>query len=775
MEILNEASYKDIHEESNILCMIFNSVMRLENKTSGQYWKAISICVHEKRNSFKEFLERPEWKEIGNWLSLNSFKLNLYDDKAYIIAKFDDLNDKCGKFIDAFDLNCYEDETIEKLCFDYLSAYFDLVIELERRGILRDNLIHSSVFLQMIMTGYFKWGFFDYDTCKYNTKNKFCYFYYFYSPVFLEKLCLFLDFLETNREHIKKQISDEMNIFHDVIREKFIKIFFSDVNIATKRYITTYYSNECPYLTDRDYLSSVEPIRPIRWIDKIRAYIESCLETGKNLRTNENGEYEITIAAIGYVKLDRNLEEGKICSNELKLFGSTLSLLCPKFRFKVEIYVNNKDRYFIQNEEGVMSEDKVNIYLNKVNYSKLFTPNKGNPNDVIISDIIDQHDIVFLLDVPNLYTHEYKLFRRTSKNFPGEYLEYKSEYERLDFKDNDYLVSNYKYAPIHFLISKINFIAMNTNAYEDTLEYNINVPLIEYLEKYIDKNDIFLKDIHIFISSKESINYSKYAELNFTREERYNGKNFHLIMLRNMKKKTIKCIETKKNYIVFSLWNFLKNVDYYVLENEKFCNEIMHSNNEKVCFQTMHIYIKMDWGDSLSSFKFKICYDKELPEDLRNIDQDLLKNLIDKLLKIVFSAENDLFSRCIRHSFSNTIYSQMQYLDDVVFYSLFYREFPKETLPMIELAFEDFDEKPVFSVNQPVFWTVARTIKSLNSKSFLEEQLLEIKREFHKNSKDYSFGEDSTVWYLIKIVREICKKYRFENSYLFRNVCKLLE
>ena len=477
----------DVHVGLSFLGMCFNAVVKLENKEPEEYWEALSICICKNKNNFREFLKKPHWGEIKNWLIYNSFKYDLYKDD--IEKKFDLLIKTCEVFFKAF--NSCDGQIINESCINYLGAYYDLVIRLEQSGILRDDLISCSALLQMMMTGYFRQDFSEYDSKKNN------YFYFFYSPVFLEKLRIFYNFLNAN----EKSEIDNTNIFYDVLREKFIKIFFADINIATKRYVTTYYNNGCPYLTDRDDLSSVEPIRPIRWIDKIRAYIECCLETGEKFKINENNEYEISVAVIGYVKLDKNSEEGKLYSDELKLFGSTLCLLHPDFVFNVEIYINNKDRNFSENDEGVMSVGKVNICLHKADYSKLFSPDKSpNAHYIIIKEIIDKHDIVFLLDVPNLYTHEYKLFRRSSKSFPDGYFEYNNEYEKLDFQDNDYLVSNYKYAPIHFLISKINLIAMNTNAYEDTLEYNINAPLIDYLKRYIKvKKSNSLKDIHMFI------------------------------------------------------------------------------------------------------------------------------------------------------------------------------------------------------------------------------------------------------------------------------------
>lgn len=774
MKPQNENLSNRVDNESGLLSEIFDNVMNLSILSPEEYWKSIFNCVKKNKDRFSEFLAEPQWIGIENWLWLNSFKFNSY--KSYINEKFKKLVEKCKRFVEVFKLDDHVSYvSATKSCFGYLCAYYDLIISMEQSGVLREDLSYRSSFLQMMMTGYYIPEYDDYRN--FDRKEEPIYFYRFYSPVFLEKLCLFYDFLAKDEWYNKKFGENKITtIFRDVIKEKFIHMFFSDVNILGKRCVTTYYNVDCPYLINRDYLSSVEPIRPVRWIEKVRSYIEYCSESGREIVKNNDGEYEIHIAAIGYVNIFK--EDGELYSDELDMFCHTLNLLYPSdYRFDVKIFANKRDNYFFGVDHYGVKSGKVSVSLEKVDYLELFAPNKlEGSKSKLVKEIIDQNNIVLILDVPNLYTHEYKLFRKSSNDFPyDDSHSYMQEYGQIDFKNDDFLVLGYRYAPIHLLNSKINLIAMNADVYEDTLKYKINTPLIEYLQEHVNKKEDFMHDVHIFISSKTSINYSEYAEQNFTREERYNGKSFHLIMLRNMKKKTIMAFEGKKNYIVFSLWNFMKNIDYHLLEREMLYKKILNSDQRSVCAQSMYIYIKMKWSDALNKFEFEICCDKDKLEINDLIDQALLKNMVRSLLEVVFSSENDLFSRCIRHSFSNTIYSQMEYLDDAVFYCLFYKEFPRKNVPQLIVDFKPFEEKPVNSVNQPVFWTVARSIKNLNKKYFFGDQLLAIKREFRKNSMDYSFGESRSVLSLLKFIVSICEKYGYEGSHLYRNVQEILD
>lgn len=774
MKPQNENLSNHVDNESGLLSTIFDTVMNISILSTEEYWKSIFNCVKKNKDRFSEFFAEPQWTEIEIWLELHSFKFNSY--RNHIDEEFRNLIKKSDMFVDMFKSNnLFDCTSAVGLCFDYLCAYYDLIVSMEQSGILQDDLSYRSAFLQMMMTGYFYPEFDNYSNS--SEKGKPICFYRFFSPVFLEKLCLFYDFLEEDGWYNKKSGENKiMTIFRDVIKEKFIHMFFSDVNISGKRYVTTYHNVDFPYLINRDYLSSVESIRPVRWIDKIRAYIESCSDSGQEIIKNQAGKYEIHIAAIGYVNISDR--EKKLYSEELDMFCYTLnSLYSANYIFDVKIFVNEEDNYFCGVEGYKVHFDNVKISLKKVNYFEFFAPNKSKDSKIeFIGDIIDQNNIVLILDAPNLYTYEYKLFRKSSKDFPdNDSHNYKQEYRQIDFKNDDFLVLGYRYAPIHLLISKINLIAMNADRYEDTLKYKINTPLIDYLQKYVKKKNDIIHDVHVFISSKTSINYSEYAEQNFTREERYNGKNFHLITLRNINKKTIGVYEGKKNYIVFSLWNFMKNIDYHFLEREVFYKNILNANKKAVCAESMYIYIKMKWGDALNDFEFEICCDKKKSKINSMIDKELLKDMISSLLKVVFSSENDLFCRCVRHSFSNTIYSQMEYLDDAVFYCLFCKEFPRKNVPQLKVDFVTFDEKPVSSVNQPVFWTVARSIKNLNTKSFFGDQMLAIKREFRKNSMDYSFGESRSVLPLLKFIVSICEKYGYESSYLYRNIREILD
>lgn len=765
------------------LPLIFENIMHEKPQTLDKYISVIANSILKQEVSeegFSEFITNPEWDEIRIRLIDNSFRYNLAKfEFPELDYKFNELVQNSMEFYYAMNDRVSKDIQYGKLCLNYLQSYRDMMIAMNQYEMLNDDLCYTSNLLQSLTTG------FDWSE-KQLPKGKKVRFLGFYSPETWEKLCVFFKFLINHPLYNSPTDGGTISkVFYDIIKEKFLHMFFEDIIISGERYIETYYNVGFSSLVNRNDLSSVEPIRPVRLVDKIRAYIENCEELGINLPVKD-GKYEIDIAIIGYVKIDTS--DGK--SEELEMLCSTLELLYSDYNyvFNFTIYVNENDPYFFnikKSDTSVKIETKsdiINMSLEKCDYLTLFSPREFDYTLPTICRVINQNKITLILDTPNLYTRDYYLLRNSSKDFPGRdaYDNYVIDYNRLNFKGSKILVSGYKYAPIHILTSKINMLALNEDSYDDTLKYKLNTPIIDYLRRYVESrefNDV-PRDVHIFISSKTSVRYSQYARKNFTRVERYNGKNFNLITLRsNTRKVTVNTYtrNAKKNYMVFSFWNFIKNIDYHILDKGGLFEYPDEKNFRQICADSMGIYIKMEWENSLEMFKFSIDYDddSQLTRDKKN--KGLLRDLMNDIFKIIFSSNDDLFSECLRHAFSNTIYSQMEYLDDAVFYCIFCGKFPGKFEPNFNIEFESFSERPVMSVNQPIFWTVVKTIESLGAESLFSDQLLETRIEFRDNIENYKFENNADSFEaILQSIMSICELYGYTDSCLYRNVLKTL-
>lgn len=528
----------DIGNMSSFEDRIVESILDNPVSSESEYWNSIFSAAKKQIRKNRTFFAKPQWGEICIWAAENSFVFNL--NKESYISAFSSLDDTGEELYNAFaEKDC--PSNVHKLCSNYLSKYYYLINFLQEQGVLRDDLVYKSPFLHMLKTGY-KSNKND-GTFDINSEL----FFRFFSPIFLEELCIFYSFIENDVWYQRKLLNNDRDIitciYKDIIHEKFKHLFFLDVTHLNDRYISTYFNTNVPKLMNRDNLSSIEPIRPVRWIDKIKAYVENMIHSGKAKQKGET----VKIAAVGYVNLEGNKD---LCSSsELRMFYETLSRIRAEdfdsnFNFKIDIYPNFNDGYFkFIDRDSIYSNDKngISVNIKFVDYSKFFS--LRSDVEMNISKVISDHNIVLLEDVPNIYTHEYKLLKKSGKDFPysDKSSDYESEYDRMDFKDEDFLVANYRYAPINLLSSKLNLISMNEDIYEDTLKYKINQPLIDYLQNYLKslRDDVRDHNVYIFTSKKSGVNFSEYAQCNITREERYNAKSFYLITLSNHKSKEL--------------------------------------------------------------------------------------------------------------------------------------------------------------------------------------------------------------------------------------------
>lgn len=756
---------------------IIESVIDQNVSSEFEFWKNIIDVV--KRQTDKDaigFFDPPQWNDIYMWLEGNSFRLNHGKNKPMFDSMFNSLCSSSDVLYCSFMKDvCPLD--IDKLFSNYLSSYYNLTNSLQKQNVLRDDFIYKSQFLHMLRTGYKSNG--DGDALNVNDGL----FFRFFSPIFLEELRVFYSFIE-NDVWYKSKLRDNDNkfikrIYKDIIREKFNHLFLLEVTQLNDRYISTYYNISVPKIFNRDSLSSIEPIRPVRWIDKIKAYVENLTNSGKNVQK------KIKIAVIGYVYLEGSREN--CYSSELEMFYETLSRIRVEdfgstYDFDIDIFSNSNDGHFkefIDSNCGYAYENiqnGISVKIKFVDYSELFSLRNDVQNS--ICNVIRNYNIVLLEDVPNIYNREYKLLKKSGKDFPDSSSSYESEYMRMDFRSEEFLVQDFKYTPINLLLSKLNLISMNEETYGDTLKYKLNQPLIDYLKDYVESLEKDNGDccVYIFTSKKSGVDFSNYAQHNFTREERYNAKSFYLIALSNRKGKDLQVYPSneKKSFMVFSLWNMLKNIDYSLVENEMFFNEILHCKKEEVCALAMKIYIKMTCDIPNMNFLFEICFDSQFKDRKSEPDRRMLKSFLEDLFEIIFSSETNLFTRCVRRSFLNSVYNQMEYIDDAVLYCILFNGFSKDSKPSSEVRFANFKERYVYSVNQPVFWSLTSILKLLNENVFHGDRIWEIKMIYENNRNAYSSIGLDTLNVLLQCIKDICEKYGYTSSKMYSNLVNLL-
>lgn len=757
----------------------------------------------KQRNLSKKsrFWDKLDWDKVDAFARNNSFSYS-FDQKGLTISS-KNLNEKykifellCERIYNEDDI---DDDVLYNAAFDYLSAYSAFADRLEKANVLRDSIVFSTPFLDYLRAGYICDEIKISKNCNEKKQNFYnnLVFYRFHSPIILENLCIGYDYLKRGRKSLnsilsfekKNNISDIAfcvlkNMICDVASKKMERCIKNDIISNSNRFVSIYDNVPTPLRVKRSDLSGIEFVRPIRWMDKIRAFIER-----QNISETEKiYPPTIKIGIFGYVKVDEYVGvEKNFYSIDLDLLCSSLySEFGKEYNFIFHIIVNKNDPYFKYAEFG--DEDvlkykpgcdiycpNIEIDISKADYGKIFSPNpKG------IRKYIKENEILLILDVPNLYSYEYRLIQKAYFPVNSDSEDpYREGYNGINF-ESILLSENIYDAPIHAFQSKLNVISLNADAYNDILHYQLRDDMIEVLRRYVlfeEKKT----DMHILVSYKKSIEYSEIAKKNFARVERNNGKTFGLITARNAdatsgNKLLVK--KGKKNYIIFSLWNLIKNIDIDITKNKEFISffygnaSISESETKyyqgKCCYDTMHIYLKMTWKNGFEQFNFEIFDEHDNRHKNNFINLNYIKSFLEKLFSLIFRDDNDLVLNCMRSSFYKTIYSQIEYLDDVVFFCLLQTRRWRIIKPTFEVALSEFVGKPKLSVNEPERWVQIRAIDKLQSSRFYDEQLQSIKRDFRCSGMADYVNEFFHDLYFI------CEKYHYTDTILYNNVIDVL-
>lgn len=650
------------------------------------FWEDVFKAAKTQTSYDASFFSCPQWEEIYKFISTYSFQFALYNEDFHKL--FNTLI-KIGNELYNIFVGDSCPSNIDSKFENYLSQYFKLVNLLQSKKILQDEYNGKFKFLNALKTGYIN----DEQSC-----------FRLFSPIIIERLRTFARFI-TNTSNRDSKIYK--NITYSVLKNMLTADIYSEGEICT---LTC--DSSGLHTINRYDLSSINSVSALTWLDKILA----------------NDSDELKVLVLGNVD---NV-------SEINVLGDILSnIKSRKFEIDILFNVNNKDCCF----KPYISENVI-INVNQICYSKFFSLHYIDD----IPQALNIYDVILLQDVPNIYTWDYTSIRKTTSDFPEHDTEYKTRYNRFSFKD----IEVYKYTPINVLLSRLNMISTGKDVYGDTIEYNLNTSLIDWIQEYL-KSIPKRRDAYILISKQYSIDNSEYSDLNYISCESSNLSDFYCINLSNKPKKNIKLLKdtSKKTYMVFSLWDILKNIDFSLL------------NSYRDIYQdAMSINIKMTWDFSEKHFLFEVCSDSKF-------NQAKLEEFLNDIFKQVFEPKDNVFSIRLKQAFLNTVYSQLEYLEDAVFYCTLQDSLASNI--DFDIKFNNFIEKRICPQSQPIYWSTIKILKYFDYDVTIGDRIWVIKRIFEKNKQIYTKCGLYTLNTLIKYVREICENYSYTDSNLYKH------
>lgn len=709
-------------------------------------------------------------------------------------------------------LSCYTRERSKKtFADDYLEAFYNLSTQgifNPQNAVLTNCFFRKSNFLQDLII-LFGEPIENNNNDSIHTMQRH-YSYSLFDPFAYDSLQRILYNIVVFHEELcnENSINDITNLKKELLLRRaeraFNRFFFysgKTFRTALNRHDSLLYAS--PY----EDLSSIEEIKPIRLFEKIVTYIQ------KNIKTTAN--FGIKICIIGHTELSSDNKERELSD----LLLSILNWFDRNKHIK-QYFPNNKLNLCITNYINIndcpisnFSSDKridLKYFLNgnvgecvikKIDYKTEFCFNTNT-----LKTLIENNNIVFILDCPWLTTENYEIKKYSSLEYFCNTL---SQRDRRDIslnkknniqyymKTSDYLEST-KSTTFKDLDSQFNRLmaSKTTNAGEIIRVFNDN--LIRKIENIVKKYDVNIekKEVYIFSSETDGVNYSYTSTHPFTRQEKYEGKNITIIKFCNYQTEPL-CL-TKKQKVSFKirLWSILKylSVSFAHMqfkETIKNCFEdcVLSDNNYFDLYRS--VIISIDVVDITSKIEMSLFFYDYINDLLKMVTKDNLKakqikynlyncirSFVNELIKIVFSDKTNLFESSIRQGFLMNVYSAISSVEDMIYWHMFRMANINHSLNKFQISYiDEYDELRQyctdegyitdFFMDKKIYDTVLLSLEYSNDISIGIRSMLSDVKDMYTESNVYKS--------ILYNICESCRRLNITNFPFYKNTKELLE
>lgn len=496
-------------------------------------------------------------------------------------------------------------------------------------------------------------------------------------------------------EHRKRLfVASDNYMLQDLRKEIFVKqserafTRFTSYNYETSYRATLNRHNGEIISVPYNQLSSIEDIKPLRLFEKIAVFIRKEIEKLKLKNTNEvfrdyPKQLKINILIIGHTEMSVDNKNGSFDEREMcDLLNAIMHWYSrsfdepennfPKLDISIKNLVNNLDA---PDAKNVKELGRYNL-IRKINgnsgevkiISCDFIQNFYFSNSAL-TELCEKNDIVFILDCPWLSVESYEI----KNNGSLKYFCKDIQNEALRNPKQDSLDTHWK-STIKRLDTQFNRITSSDTDKAGDIARVLFDGLLRQIRDLAEKSTE-AKEIYIFTSETDGVNYSFLESYPLTRTEMYGGKKFVIAKFTSEKSPTLKC-GSDPIQLKIRLWSLLKyiaisysmdnmkeiiNVCFknYINEPENYI-EIMRDIIVMIEFDSTvsDIYISVDFSNRMD----KLAKELKIPNDeFTSIKQNLYKEIfsfVKSLYTNVVFADNDNFGDDImRTGFETNVYS----------------------------------------------------------------------------------------------------------------------
>lgn len=585
---------------------------------------------------------------------------------------------------------------------------------------------------------------------------------------------------------------------------------FTSYNRFTNHRVTLNRHNSELLAIPYNELSSIEEVKPLQLFEKIISHIHFRLNEYKP--NDSTDVLNVNIGVIGHAEASYANTSGTSTCGDFREIYDLLRMVVdwynrfckiktPKLDLSITYFVNEGDvlcarsldkgdcNEIITGEYGDQDGDIGRFYIRECSYISDFNLSKRK-----LRDIIEQNDVVFVLDCPWLTYESYELlsdgklisYCRSLYRGKGN-IGYKS-YIMLDSDTNTVL---------QYLDAQYNRI---TSSKSKNSGFISRVFRDDYLRAIADtlkteQTDSLRKDVYVFTSEKDGVDYSYLGSYPILRKEMYGDKVFSIAHFSNRKSDMLRLAEDGEELSFhIRLWSFFKYSaeSYASVYFRKEIDEIFsgYSLSVEDYFELMRaIVIKLTLSSDLNNICVLMGYDENIMEKIKEslgIEDDAFGTLKDKLYEhlkpfvkalykeIIFAPYDAVGYNTIRTAFEMNMYESAQNVESMLFIHFYSKKRKKRQIRNFKVSFEletyasfrmeedtsEFKDKRLY---QDLFQALEKT-NQYYIETNIDFSKAENLEDLFSNCSRSSIEKD-----LLRNIVKACKKTNKNDSDIYRN------
>ncbi len=553
-------------------------------------------------------------------------------------------------------------------------------------------------------------------------------------------------------------------------------------------------------------LSSIEEVKPLRLFEKIISHIYSRL----NLIRKSSDHIEcldIKVAIIGHTeqsinanKLDGDNQKFNSDNRELAdLLRTVMSWYVrtekkdddPILKLSIVNLINNGD---IVNAENIDQsgnsklEYKIDMNVgsatvNACNYFEEFYFSKQK-----LKDLCNEYDLLFILDCPWMTLESYELKNEGLLDFYCSSIQ--SEVIRDDKRD---VLDSDRRTTIQELDTQYNRITSSDSNKSGEISRIFRDDIIKAIKKYIEEStELRRKDMYIFTSERDGVDYSYLGSYPMTRKEMYGGKCFTISHFSNHIFETLDIGEPKIT-IRIRLWSILKYIaiSYAFIYLRNDIEELLpdYDMSPENYFELLRsIIVVMELNSDLNKIDISMRFSenikllqtdsdvdgKKLEELKQRVFQQISPFIIALYSNGVFSDKNDFGDNTIQTAFEMNVRSSANDVNSMLFIHHYRLRRANNTLEKFKITWKSEYNSDLVEECSPNHF-------------FKDKRLYEMLLDILQNTSQLSIGTLSTLYksddifnqnnmaqHVLNNIIQTCEKMQYMHSTVYKNAITAL-